>query len=418
MSKQPTVARPAAPKYQHVKELLRRQVLDGVYVPGSKLPPDSELHKRFKVHRLTIIRAMNDLMQEGLIVRRRGSGTYVANPNGAAPLIPGRTTKIGIVWRWSVYPQRMLNTFLGLATCGALESISVDPKNAAWALAPTNEPTSACWQDRHSRIHVECIGEAMATRLYHPPLEYVRARGFDGVLAMGVLEDSFLDGLIDLGIPIVLADVLKERLSGRIDQVFVDPRDGYRQAVQKFVQLGVKRIHFVAAQISLPAPRLGMTIQEIVAHHGNRVRVDPDSYLRLSAYRQAMDEYEAEVRDGFIHKLTSVLESDNSLAVRLAALPECERPEAVVCHGSTQADILINEFEQRGIRLLGAGATSVTVPAKAAAIRVDMKTIGATAMDLLLSRIQRPSRPCLRVGVPMSLESLPARLENRNRKEA
>lgn len=396
------------PKYLQVKERLRNDLLCGVYAPGSKLPPDSELYKRFKVHRLTVVRAMNDLTQEGLIVRRRGSGTFVADRNSAPPLIPGRSMKIGIIWRRSVYPQLMLNSFLGLATYGALELAGIDPENAAWALVRDHEPTCARWADRHSRIQVECVGEAITSQLRHPPLECLRSRGFDGVLALGILEDSFLDGLLELGIPVVLCDVLKERLNGKIDQVYVDPLDGYQKAVRHFLQLGLKRIHFVAAQISLPAPRTGMSVHEILAHHGNRVRVDPDSYLRLSAYRQAMDAYGAEVSESFIHKLNGVNEWENDLAARLAALPESERPEAVVCHESIQADMLIGEFEKRGLPLLGAGAASTTVSAKASAIRVDMKAVGATAMDLLLSRVQRPRKPCLRVGVPMLFEHLPA----------
>lgn len=396
------------PKYLQVKERLRNDLLRGVYAPGAKLPPDSELYKRFNVHRLTVVRAMNDLTQEGLIVRQRGSGTFVADRNSAPPLIPGRSMKIGIIWRRSVYPHLMLNSFLGLATCGALELAGIDPVNAAWALVREHEPTCARWEDRRSRIQVECIGEATASQVRHPPLEYLRSRGFDGVLALGILEDSFLDRLLELGTPVVLGDVLKERLNGKIDQVYVDPLDGYQKAVRHFLQSGLKRIHFVAAQLSRPAPRTGMSFSEVLAHHGNRVRVDPDSYLRLSAYRQAMDAYGADVRERFIHKLNDVNEWDNSLAARLAALPESERPEAVVCHESTQADTLIGEFEKRGLPLLGAGATSTAVPAKALAIRVDMKAVGATAMDLLLSRIQRPRKPCLRVGVPMLFEPLPA----------
>src|SRR6185295_423786 len=109
----PSVARLS--KYQKVKDLLRQQVVSGEFAPGSKLPPDSELHTRFKVHRLTVIRALQDLAQEGLIVRRRGSGTFVAN-NSAMSLIPGRSAKIGILWRFSISPERMRNSFLGVAT--------------------------------------------------------------------------------------------------------------------------------------------------------------------------------------------------------------------------------------------------------------------------------------------------------------
>jgi DNA-binding LacI/PurR family transcriptional regulator len=274
-------------------------------------------------------------------------------------------------------------------------------QNAAWSLPSETEATCAEWTDQHAQIHVTCLGEARNVQVRHPPLETIRAQHFDGVVAMGILEDSFLDQLLELGIPVVLADVLKERLNGRIDQVFVDPLNGYQQAVERFVRMGLTRIHFVAAQIPLPAPSADMSPDRFRAFQGNRVRVDPDSYLRLSAYRQAMDACGLEVRDNFTHGLNGVLENDADLGIRLAALPEQQRPEAVVCHESTQADALIEAFERRGLPLVGAGALHTGTPKKAYPIQVDMKAVGATAMELLMSRIQRSRRPCLRVGVPM-----------------
>lgn len=391
----------ATPKHQRVKERLRKQILDGVLAPGTRLPPDSELHKRFRVHRLTAIRALNDLVNEGLIVRRRGSGTYVAGSDRAPAILHGRSLKLGIVWRSTVSPQWMLNTFLGQATLGAVEAMGLNPAEAHWPLVKDDQVTRAVWSSKELGIHVECIGESHASMVRHPPIDDVRVGDFDGILAIGIIDGPFQDELLSLGIPVVLGDVLTERLNGRLDQVFVDPQQGYRQAVEHFASAGLKRIHFVGAQISLPAPSTKMTFDAVQKFRADRVRVDPDSFLRFSAYRQAMDQRGLDAPENFVHRMNSINDSEAALAGRLAALPKNERPEAVICHEYDQAERIIGEFERRGLSLQGAGACGAQTPQKSIAIRTDMKTLGATALDLLVSRIQRPKRPYLRVGIPM-----------------
>jgi DNA-binding LacI/PurR family transcriptional regulator len=59
--------------------------------PGDRLPPQDELMRRFEVSDTTVLRSLTDLQRAGLIVRRQGSGTYVADrePTGpAAETIP------------------------------------------------------------------------------------------------------------------------------------------------------------------------------------------------------------------------------------------------------------------------------------------------------------------------------------------
>jgi DNA-binding LacI/PurR family transcriptional regulator len=48
--------------------------------PGDRLPPETALAKRFDVSTLTIREAVGCLVQKNLVVRRRGSGTYVTDP--------------------------------------------------------------------------------------------------------------------------------------------------------------------------------------------------------------------------------------------------------------------------------------------------------------------------------------------------
>jgi glucokinase len=66
----------ASPRYLVIAEALRKQVAGAR--PGDRLPSDAELCARFGVSRMTARQAVQLLATEGLLVRRRGDGTYVA----------------------------------------------------------------------------------------------------------------------------------------------------------------------------------------------------------------------------------------------------------------------------------------------------------------------------------------------------
>jgi DNA-binding GntR family transcriptional regulator len=66
----------ATPRYKELADALRREVLDGAYVDIG-FPTESELCKRFGVSRFTVREALRALTADGLITRKRGSGTVI-----------------------------------------------------------------------------------------------------------------------------------------------------------------------------------------------------------------------------------------------------------------------------------------------------------------------------------------------------
>ncbi|WOP18796.1 phosphonate metabolism transcriptional regulator PhnF [Raineyella sp. LH-20] len=60
-----------------IAEELRGEILDGHVAVGAKLASEGELAERFGVNRHTVRRAVAALAADGLVVARRGSGTYV-----------------------------------------------------------------------------------------------------------------------------------------------------------------------------------------------------------------------------------------------------------------------------------------------------------------------------------------------------
>jgi GntR family transcriptional regulator len=60
-------------------ESIRKAIMDGLFPSGAQLPPEFELTKMLGVSRTTLREAIKLLEEMGLIVRRRGLGTFVSN---------------------------------------------------------------------------------------------------------------------------------------------------------------------------------------------------------------------------------------------------------------------------------------------------------------------------------------------------
>ncbi len=68
----------ALPLYQQLQHGLRRAIETNLLAPDQALPPERDLADGFAVSRITVRKALEGLVTEGLLVRRQGSGTFVA----------------------------------------------------------------------------------------------------------------------------------------------------------------------------------------------------------------------------------------------------------------------------------------------------------------------------------------------------
>ena len=81
------------PKYQQLADILRREIAEGVFRDGQTLMTEEELRFRFDVSRQTVRQAIALLEEDGLVDRRRGSGTYVRH----GPRRRQGTVHVGVV---------------------------------------------------------------------------------------------------------------------------------------------------------------------------------------------------------------------------------------------------------------------------------------------------------------------------------
>lgn len=68
------------PLYHQLYELLRGNIIGGKWQPGTMLPPESALCRNFHVSQITVRQALENLVNDGLIYRQRGRGSFVAQP--------------------------------------------------------------------------------------------------------------------------------------------------------------------------------------------------------------------------------------------------------------------------------------------------------------------------------------------------
>ena len=66
------------PLHEQIRKAFARKISARELKPGDRLPFEYELTKSLKISRMTVSRALQALADEGLIVRRRKAGSFVA----------------------------------------------------------------------------------------------------------------------------------------------------------------------------------------------------------------------------------------------------------------------------------------------------------------------------------------------------
>jgi len=74
-------------KTQYIARFIRDGIMSGRWSPGDRLPGEVDLQAQFGVSRTTIRDALNTLTGEGLVVRKNGNGTFVADTIGLACVV-------------------------------------------------------------------------------------------------------------------------------------------------------------------------------------------------------------------------------------------------------------------------------------------------------------------------------------------
>jgi GntR family transcriptional regulator / MocR family aminotransferase len=150
------------PLHRQLYESLRRAILQGKMAPGDRLPSSRELTHDLQLSRNTVVAALNQLVVEGYVISRVGSGTFV---NDQLPKVMPQTPTGGgrqAIPSLSKRGQRLTTHF----TAEALEVQPFTPGIADFSAFPT-----ALWQrlqTKHWRMSYPDMLDYCTTGGYAP----------------------------------------------------------------------------------------------------------------------------------------------------------------------------------------------------------------------------------------------------------
>jgi len=83
----------SVPLYYQLENILREKITSGEYAPMDHLPTEEQLVNAYKVSRITVRQALQALEKDGLIVRKRGKGSFVTDTK----MTPGPIKLTGMI---------------------------------------------------------------------------------------------------------------------------------------------------------------------------------------------------------------------------------------------------------------------------------------------------------------------------------
>ena len=115
------------PLYQQLYELLRGKITAGEWTPGDVLPTETSLVEQYQLSRATVRQAFDALVNDGLIYRERGRGTFVAQPAVEQALVRIISFTEDMRQRGLQPVTRVLSAGLAPATSDLAQRLAIEP---------------------------------------------------------------------------------------------------------------------------------------------------------------------------------------------------------------------------------------------------------------------------------------------------
>ena len=212
------------PRYRRIQAELRRRISDGTLKPGQALPSRNALTAEFSTTRVTLDKAIQQLVDEGVLTSSKGSGTYVAFNDSSTPWAPRKKAlRIGVVLGLQTPPPNFPprendidHIFFGPVFRGISDALAGKPVEISYVNLPV----------------AECLG------LY-------RSSKLDALLLVtpSISDLPAMLKLQDEGVPFVAISISSsapEHL--RLPCVDADNRSGGYSAARHLIDLGHTRI--------------------------------------------------------------------------------------------------------------------------------------------------------------------------------
>ncbi|MCX6626427.1 MAG: substrate-binding domain-containing protein [Candidatus Solibacter sp.] len=349
------------PKYKVVFDSLKESLASGEYKPGARLPSEGELERRFGVSRMTVVKAVRDLQQLGLVVRRAGSGTYATMTSAAGDCLFG------------LLIPALGQTEIFEPICQGMSKYSTATKHSLlWGNAASETEKT---EEVAEHLCHQFIGRGVSG-VFFAPLELTPIKDQVNQKIVAALERA--------RIPVVLLDrcLCPYPMRSKYDLVGIDNRRTAYFATDHLARVGAVRIAFFSRQFS------ASTVN-----------------ARIAGYREAL----------FAHRLLTsedlVFCGDPCDGDLVRSILDKHRPDAFLCANDRTAANLMQNLLALGtrvpedVRIVGIDDVKYAslLPVPLTTQHQPCLDIGAVAMSTMLQRVQNPSLPTRDVLVGCTL---------------
>jgi GntR family transcriptional regulator, arabinose operon transcriptional repressor len=204
--------------YETIVDALKSRIRDGTYKSDDRLPTEMELASEYNVSRITSKRALEELKNQGLVYRIRGSGTFVSGEGASAQTVRQGSNIVAIILPFDVSNGSFALSVRGLSEVLESNGYYLSVYNGVRDVKAVEILVSRLYND-----HIRGI-------IYYP----LSDRDNFGIMNMLHLENY----------PIVTIDKYFESIP--ISYVVSDNEAGASKAVEYLIDLGHRRIGFVS----------------------------------------------------------------------------------------------------------------------------------------------------------------------------
>lgn len=342
--------KPRGSKYQRIYRTLQAAIASGEYKTGQRLPSESELVKKFGASRITVNRALRELQLLGTIERRAGSGSYVR-------------AEVERSYTFGLFIPELGQTEIFEPICQGMVAAG-NPHDHVLIWGKTLASTET----------TEAEAKDVCRRLITNKVSGVFFAPFEASACKDELNQAVVATLSAAEIPTVLLDrdVVDYPERSKYDVVGIDNRRAGFVVTRHLLNAGCRRIGFIG-----------------------RPHLAPSCVARARGYEDAVTCSAVAPDSRFVERLDP---ADRSA---VAGVMQRFRPDGIVCSNDRTAALLMKTLDQLGIavpdevRLVAFDdvkyASLVSVPLTT--IHQPCAELGATAIQTMIQRIERPDMP-------------------------
>jgi len=338
-------------KYRDILEKVQQDIASGRYKPGQRLPSEIELVRRYGASRMTVFRAMHELQVMGVVTRRVGSGTFVAQNSNVGSHVFGL-----------LIPELGQTEIFEVICKGMMEAPQATHHSLLWGNTAPQENEKEEVAEQLCRQYIS----RRVSGVFFAPVEYSPGRYKANHRIVAALDRA--------RIPVILLDRCLEPYPRRssYDLIGIDNRRAAYLLTEHLIGAGASRIAFFARPNSAPT-------------------VD----ARIAGYREALQSLSKQAPKTLINL------GDASDAKFVRAVLKKDRPDAFVCANDHTAGDLMHTLLSLGhripddIRIVGFDDVKYArlLPVPLTTQHQPCRDIGRIALAAMLDRIANPDLP-------------------------